>query len=213
MPKKSSSIRTFQRSMRYRRDLLVDVPRNHKSSNATRLKLCKIRRHKKLVSILPRADMENIEREREKREGKWEKNWKGRRVWFWRRENVFELVSRAVSRKRRGVSRRWPNITQRSLFRATREAGARNRNDLEHTGPSCLTVALPRGRHFHRTTTPLCFSIEHDATSRRHEPRDFTRLVDRHPARFCHLLSTFSRRGQESQARASRFDALGNPGP
>lgn len=52
--------------MRYRRDLLVDVPRNHKSSNATRLKLCKIRRHKKLVSILPRADMENIEREREK---------------------------------------------------------------------------------------------------------------------------------------------------
>lgn len=53
--------------MRYRRDLLVDVPRNHKSSNATRLKLCKIRRHKKLVSILPRADMENIERERERK--------------------------------------------------------------------------------------------------------------------------------------------------
>lgn len=64
MPKRSSSIRTLQRSMRYRRDLLVDVPRNHKSSNATRLKVCKIRRHKKLVSILPRADTENIEREK-----------------------------------------------------------------------------------------------------------------------------------------------------
>lgn len=50
--------------MRYRRDLLVDVPRNHKSSNATRLKVCKIRRHKKLVSILPRGDTENIEREK-----------------------------------------------------------------------------------------------------------------------------------------------------
>ena len=64
MPKKSSSIRTFQRSMRYRRDLLVDVPLNHKSSDATRLKVCEIRRRKKLVSILPRGDMEDIERKR-----------------------------------------------------------------------------------------------------------------------------------------------------
>lgn len=64
MPKKSSSIRTFQRSMRYRRDLLVDVPRNHKSSDATRLKVCEIRRRKKLVSILPRGDMEDIERKK-----------------------------------------------------------------------------------------------------------------------------------------------------
>lgn len=76
----------------------------------------------------------------------------GRRVGFWRSENVFELVSRAVSRKRRGVSRRWPNITQRSLFRARGEVGARNRNDLEHTGPPCSIVALSCGRHFHCTT-------------------------------------------------------------
>lgn len=101
--------------------------------------------------------------------GRNERSCEGGRVEFRRRENVFELVSRvAVSRKRRVVSRRWPNITQRSLFRAGGEVGARNRNDLEHTGPPCSIVALPRGRHFHCTTgapLPLLF----DRTWRRRE--------------------------------------------
>lgn len=114
------------------------------------------------------------------------------------------MVSRAVSdtaRKRRGVSRRWPNITQRSLFRARGEAGGRN--DLEHTGPPWLTVALPRGRHFHCTTGfPRVSIVQGLATTR---IAGFTRLVDRHPARFCHLRSTFSRGGQESQDRVSRW--------
>lgn len=76
---------------------------------------------------------------------------------------------------------------------------------LDH-GPSARTSFSLHHRLLYR------FSFDRTWTSR-DEPRDFTWLVDRHPARFCHLLSTFSRGGQESQARASRLDALGNPGP
>lgn len=105
-----------------------------------------------------------------RREGKWKLGSvfsKGERQ---REENVFEVVSRAVARKRRGVSRRWPNITQRSLFRAGGEAGARNRNDLEQhrAGPPCSSEPCPP-RHFRLSTTsfPFRFSIAHELASRR----------------------------------------------
>lgn len=75
-------------------------------------------------------------------------------------------------RKRRGCGvsrrRRRTNITQHSLFRATGEAGARNRNDLEHTGiRTFLTVVLPHGRHFHCTSTSFPFSFVHDVARTR----------------------------------------------
>lgn len=121
-----------------------------------------------------------------------------------RKENVFEVVSRAVPRKRRRVSRRWPNITQRSLFRAGGEAGARNRNDLEQhrTGPPCSIEPSPP-RHFRLSTTsfPFRFSIAHELATRRiagfyygHAGRSTSREV------LPPFLSTFSNRGQ---ARAS----------
>lgn len=142
-----------------------------------------------------------------KREGKWKLGSvfsKGERQ---REENVFEVVSRAVARKRRGVSRRWPNITQCSLFRAGGEAGARNRNDLEQhrAGPPCSSEPCPP-RHFRLSTTsfPFRFSIAHELASRRiagfyygHAGRSTSREV------LPPFLSTFSNRGQESQARAS----------
>lgn len=150
-----------------------------------------------------------------RREGKWKLGSvfsKGERQ---REENVFEVVSRAVARKRRGVSRRWPNITQRSLFRAGGEAGARNRNDLEQhrAGPPCSSEPCPP-RHFRLSTTsfPFRFSIAHELASRRiagfyygHAGRSTSREV------LPPFLSTFSNRGQESQARASWIDALGSP--
>lgn len=112
------------------------------------------------------------------------------------------MVSRAVARKRRGVSRRWPNITQRSLFRAGGEAGARNRNDLEQhrAGPPCSSEPCPP-RHFRLSTTsfPFRFSIAHELASRRiagfyygHAGRSTSREV------LPPFLSTFSNRGQES---------------
>ena len=117
-----------------------------------------------------------------------------------REENVFEVVSRAVARKRRGVSRRWPNITQRSLFRAGGEAGAaRNRNDLEQRRagpPPCSNRTVPSSlvpfSTFHHFVSRPISRFHAPTRSRPDESRDSFitgALVDRHPARLCHLFS------------------------
>lgn len=117
-----------------------------------------------------------------------------------REENVFEVVSRAVARKRRGVSRRWPNITQRSLFRAGGEAGAaRNRNDLEQRRagpPPCSNRTVPSSlvpfSTFHHFVSRPISRFRAPTRSRPDGSRDSFitgALVDRHPARLCHLFS------------------------
>lgn len=128
------------------------------------------------------------------------KNWARRGREREREENVFEVVSRAVARKRRGVSRRWPNITQRSLFRAGGEAGAaRNRNDLEQRRagpPPCSNRTVPSSlvpfSTFHHFVSRPISRFRAPTRSRPDGSRDSFitgALVDRHPARLCHLFS------------------------
>lgn len=116
--------------------------------------------------------------------------------------DVFEAVSRAVpggSRKRRGVSRTRPNITQRSLFRATR----RGRRTEQERPRAHWTTILDRSpststAFFTEPFYPRPWIDHSDAATR--DLRGWSIDIPRGSATF---FPPFLAGGQKGQARAT----------
>lgn len=118
----------------------------------------------------------------------------------------------AMRKRRRGggVSRRRHNAT--FTFSSKRRPGCCTtvENDLgeTNTGPPPVTGVDRPTPAFYRGTPAISYATLRFVTDAE-EPRDFTRLVDRHPARFCfcHLFH-----GGVYQYRATRAMHLGTQG-